>query len=515
MNGTRTATGPVAKIWHGVRMRRTAGAADADASPRAVTLPASWEEQGAADALAALAPSGGAAVLAEAAERWIGRAARAATDAALDAGLADKLRALLLLRRAAPGESVWGDVPEDATPRFVLSLPGFWAPGDGFDVAGFADAAETGALTLGLLYPDADRIAVGYADLAGLLAAIGVAYDSSQARQAGTALSALMRGAADIGSAILADSFGIVARATPVQAPPAHTVIPGLAAAAAAVQQQAAARPSRRHRSTTAITAPGPVEALLGAETGGFAPFFAAVDQAGALTRGARALLAARGIAAEAALAAMFSGRTPIEDIAPEAHRAMQAAVAPYVHAVPTLAEATLPAPAPSRAAAARRELPGRRKGYTQKVSIGGHKLFLRTGEYDDGTLGEIFVGLHKEGAAFRGLMDCFAIAVSTGLQHGVKLEEFVDAFTFTRFGPAGAVEGDPQVGRATSLLDYMFRHLAANYLGKTDIPEPEDETADTVGDGARDRTPLLPLELPREDGPRARRRGGLRLVAK
>ena len=162
----------------------------------------------------------------------------------------------------------------------------------------------------------------------------------------------------------------------------------------------------------------------------------------------------------------------------------MHAAVAPYVHAMPPRYPSTSrrPGRGDSAAAAVRRELPARRRGYTQKVSIGGHKLFLRTGEYDDGALGEIFVGLHKEGAAFRGLMDCFAIAVSLGLQHGVPLEEFVEAFTFTRFGPAGAVEGDPAVRRATSLLDYMFRHLAANYLGKTDIPEPDDEPHDTVG---------------------------------
>ena len=140
--------------------------------------------------------------------------------------------------------------------------------------------------------------------------------------------------------------------------------------------------------------------------------------------------------------------------------------------------------------------------------------MFLRTGEYDDGTLGEIFIALQKEGAAFRGLMDNFATAVSLGLQHGVKLETFVEAFTFTRFGPAGAVEGDPAVRNATSLIDYAFRHLAANYLGRHDIPEAEIEPADTVGHGARDQAPLLPLELPAEASPRARRRG-FRVVSK
>src|SRR5258708_6837951 len=111
--------------------------------------------------------------------------------------------------------------------------------------------------------------------------------------------------------------------------------------------------------------------------------------------------------------------------------------------------------------------------------------------------------------------MDNFAHAVSLGLQHGVPLERFVEAFTFTRFGPAGVVEGDPAVHAATSLLDYAFRHLAANYLGRHDIPEAEiEESGDTVGEGARDQAPLLPLDLPADASPRARRRT-LRVVTR
>jgi hypothetical protein len=181
----------------------------------------------------------------------------------------------------------------------------------------------------------------------------------------------------------------------------------------------------------------------------------------------------------------------------------MHDAVAPFVHVMPARPE---PVRNPANAIR-RRELPARRAGYTQKAAVGGHRLYLRTGEYDDGTLGEVFIALHKEGAAFRGLMDNFAIAVSLGLQHGVPLEAYVEAFTFTRFGPTGAVEGDPAVTHATSLLDYAFRHLAANYLGRRDIPEAEPEEADTVGNGSRDHAPLLPLDLPAES-PRARRRG-------
>jgi hypothetical protein len=163
---------------------------------------------------------------------------------------------------------------------------------------------------------------------------------------------------------------------------------------------------------------------------------------------------------------------------------------------------------------AKRRELPHRRSGYTQKASVGGHRLFLRTGEYPDGSLGEISIALHKEGAAFRGLMDNFAHAVSLGLQHGVPLDRFVEAFTFTRFGPAGAVEGDPAVHAATSMLDYAFRNLAANYLGRHDIPEAEIEDADTAAQGKLEQSPLLPLDLPDETSPRARRRG-LRVISR
>ena len=133
-----------------------------------------------------------------------------------------------------------------------------------------------------------------------------------------------------------------------------------------------------------------------------------------------------------------------------------------------------------------RRRLPQRRKGYTQKAVVGGHKVYLRTGEYEDGQLGELFVDMHKEGAAFRSLMNNFAIAISIGLQYGVPLEEFVEAYTFTRFEPNGLVEGNDAIKRSTSVLDYLFRELAVSYLGRTDLAhaEPDDLRPDTVGDG-------------------------------
>jgi ribonucleoside-diphosphate reductase alpha chain len=133
-----------------------------------------------------------------------------------------------------------------------------------------------------------------------------------------------------------------------------------------------------------------------------------------------------------------------------------------------------------------RERLPGRRKGYTQKATVGGHKVYLRTGEYDDGRLGEIFIDMHKEGAALRSFINNFAIAISLGLQYGVPLEEYVDAFTFTRFEPAGAVQGNDTIKFATSILDYVFRELAVSYLERYDLAhvDPSETKFDALGKG-------------------------------
>ncbi|MGV1762894.1 vitamin B12-dependent ribonucleotide reductase [Rhizobium rhizogenes] len=131
-------------------------------------------------------------------------------------------------------------------------------------------------------------------------------------------------------------------------------------------------------------------------------------------------------------------------------------------------------------------KLPGRRKGYTQKAKIGGHTIFLRTGEYDDGRLGEIFLDMNKEGSALRAFINNFAISVSLGLQYGVPLEEYVDAFTFTKFEPAGIVTGNDAIKNATSILDYVFRELAISYLGRHDLAhvDTSDFNATALGRG-------------------------------
>ncbi|WP_299841125.1 vitamin B12-dependent ribonucleotide reductase [uncultured Jannaschia sp.] len=132
-----------------------------------------------------------------------------------------------------------------------------------------------------------------------------------------------------------------------------------------------------------------------------------------------------------------------------------------------------------------REKMPERRKGYTQKAVVGGHKVYLRTGEYADGNLGEIFIDMHKEGAGFRAMMNNFAIAISVGLQYGVPLEEFVDAFTFTKFEPAGMVQGNDSIKNATSVLDYIFRELAVSYLDREDLAhvKPQGTTFDSIGE--------------------------------
>jgi len=139
-----------------------------------------------------------------------------------------------------------------------------------------------------------------------------------------------------------------------------------------------------------------------------------------------------------------------------------------------------------------RERMPDRRKGYTQKAVVGGHKVYLRTGEYDDGRLGEIFIDMHKEGAALRSLLNNFAIAVSLGLQYGVPLDEYVDAFTFTRFEPQGPVQGNDTIKYATSILDYVFRELAVSYMERFDLAhvDPTESGFDALGKGEAEGKP-------------------------
>ncbi|MBL8771286.1 MAG: ribonucleotide reductase [Phenylobacterium sp.] len=246
-----------------------------------------------------------------------------------------------------------------------------------------------------------------------------------------------------------------------------------------------------------------------------------------------RAVLRSRDATPLSAQAAMLAALTPVLDIPPvlevplpwsatladvaAALAAADIAIRPRRGPPPLAAELDLPPaaerPAPARVQApqveervverivererTRRKLPDRRKGYIQKASVGGHKVYLHTGEYDDGELGEIFIDMHKEGAAFRSLMNNFAIAISIGLQYGVPLDEFVDAFVFTRFEPAGEVKGNDTVRSATSILDYIFRELGISYLGRDELAsaDPAGLNADGLGRGKAEAAPAEDAE--------------------
>src|SRR5215211_1284202 len=159
-----------------------------------------------------------------------------------------------------------------------------------------------------------------------------------------------------------------------------------------------------------------------------------------------------------------------------EQEQAAHAAVAPAASSSPLFADGELAEAIPVRQIPYRRRMPARRGGFTQEARVAGQKSYLRTGEYEDGTLGEIFIDVHKEGAAFRSMINCFAIAVSKGLQYGVPLQEFVDTFTFVRFEPQGMVMGHPNIKMATSMIDFVFRVLGLEYLNRTDLVQVAPE---------------------------------------
>jgi hypothetical protein len=468
------------RTWHGVRMRRIAIGADFDAPPWPLTLPAAWDDaaaQGLAALLAEQERPQRAGHIVAMTEFWL---------SPLEPALADALRHLLLRRQGAPGETVWTG-QEAARVAFILNLPAFLDDASGFVVPDFVAAIDTAMAALPVLAPRARVFEIAIADLHGLLSRLGIDYAAAAARDIARALTALLRARTDSAPA--------------EHAPPARSAIPDLAEAAGTIR----AFPTR-HRFEVAILPPGPVDAVLGVETGGIAPAFSPIGASGGLSRAARGWLGVSGMTGEEALAVLLAGGAPFPPVTAQAHLAMHDAVAAFARVMPPR-PVVLEGPAPR---APRRELPGRRAGYTQRASVGGHRVFLRTGEYDDGSLGEITINPLKEGPAFRGLMDSFATAVSIGLQHGVPLDAYVEAFIQTRFGPGGLVDGDPAVRQASSVLDYTFRHLAMNYLGRRDLPEAEIEEIEPAAESG----PLLPMDLPAEGSPRARRRA-LRLVSR
>ena len=488
--------GILGTLWDGVALRRQRIGADPDAPPRPIALPIAWEE-GAAAALAALAPGGGPVALPTLAEGWIRRVTtRGRRLGLIDSpdeadALAERLRALLLARRGAPGAEVWRDRKEEA--RFVLNLPAFLDAEGGFDAAGYAEAAALGVRVLDILGQGRNpRLRLGFADLAGLLAAFRLPYGAAEAQATAAAIAALTRGAAEAESGRLAARHGALHPVALIwPEPPAETPVPGLAAAARAALDAAAASPGLRHEGCVALAPADAVEALLGAETAGLAPAAGPLvpmrDEAG------RFVLRPTRAAERAGEDAPSLLAPP----PPEARVAMEAAVlpfldaappAPLVHAAPAQAPRRV-APRPVSAAPAR----------TWRVAVGGLRVALRATEDDRGRLREIAFSIPREGVAARALLEALAQAVSLGLAHGVPLAAFVEAYAYSP-GAGGVVEGDGAIRRATSVLDWAFRRLALDYLGRGDLPDPVEEETPVVG-GAQ--PPLLPLDLPAQPAPR------------
>lgn len=478
--------------WAGVRMRVAHEAADPDASPRNVTLPADWDDVS-AQALAALAPGDGPAVLADAADRWIDRIA--ALPGAGDA-LGRALGLLLLLRRAAPTAPVWSE-RHDAPAGFVINLAAFVRPGSGFETESYAAALGTVTHALRLLAV-ADNAApiLLLSNLDACLAGLGIDYDDEAGRDIARCLASAAAGFAHGGS-----DGGQLA----LIRPPGRCVVPGLAALAAlpidAMRKGA--------RIATGFSQPGPVDSLLGVEGCGLAPIFSPLRPDGRLSESTLARLAGRGLTPEAALALSLAGDGVLPRPGRDSWLAMHRALAGLVDRMPPLPEHQ---PTLAAAATHRRDLPARRRGFTQKAAVAGHRLFLQTGEFEDGSLGELAITPPRETPAMRGLMDAFGRSVSLGLQHGVPLEAYVEAFAYTRFGPAGPVEGDGAIAHATSLLDYAFRMLSETYLGRAMPDAPHD-----AGYAARslhhDDRPMLPLDLPESATRKQAGRAPLRLV--
>ncbi|RBM08005.1 TSCPD domain-containing protein [Novacetimonas cocois] len=522
--------------WNGVRMRTVQAAADPDDAPRTVTLPADWDDT-AAEALARLTPGHRPVDLAQEAARWIDDLCAGDIARPVIEPVARSLSCLLLLRQAAPSEALWHG-HFDRRAGFVVNLAAFVHPDIGFRADDFVAALRliarvlrtiarqkagqrNGELPLGdgalsaTNVPATDDVASGHAMVAGeilltnldaCLAGLGLDYDSEGARDAACSLVAL---------ATLVAHAGEGADALPL--PPVRSVVPGVNQIARAVWQDAAVETEHpMSRVETGFSAPGPIDALLGVEACGLAPAFSPLRPDGRLATSTLARLACRGLTLEAAFAAMLAGETvlPLPDAA--SHQAMYRALAGFIDRMPPRPDSVRDT-LQTRAAlerGVRRPLPPRHGGFTQKASVGGHRLYLRTGEYEDGTLGEISITPTRESPMTRGLMDSLGQAVSIGLQYGAPLEIYVDAFAYSHFGPAGTVEGDAVASYATSMLDYAFRALSDAYLGRRlpDAPHEDDLTPAP--------SPMLPLDLPARahsgddnDETPPPRRGRLRLV--
>ncbi|QDH16949.1 TSCPD domain-containing protein [Swingsia samuiensis] len=487
--------------WTGVRMRTLTVTTDPDDSlPRSVIFPTVWDDD-AAQAIAQLTPHEGPIRLATEAARWVDMLdALPAPDASEGEGegeaapinLGRSLSYLLLMRQIAPNIALWQNRP-DETPGFVVKLSSFVQDGC-FASEHYIACIKLACSALRRLHsatraersgelPLFDVPTVPACETAGLillsdldacLANMGLDYDSNAGRQVARAVSAVATSIARAGTRLPA-----------VKIPTSD--IPDLEKITQATNQ---AFPDKNLAIIeTGFSSSGPIDAILGVEACGLAPIFSPLQENGHLRASTLARLSHKGLTVETALAMAISGENPLPPTNPHAHHDMQQALSGYVDFMPELPEPDLVDQKAKLARGIRRPLPLRQSGFTQKTSVGGHSLFMRTSEFEDGTLGEISITPPKESPMAKGLMDCLGHAVSIGLQFGAPLEAFVERFAYTRFGPAGTVEGDPKSAYASSIVDYAFRTLSEAYLGVHMPDAPQQEKYLT------DQSPMLPFD--------------------
>lgn len=495
-------------------MNTLEAAADPDAPLRSITLPVEWDIN-AASALARLAPGDNALDLPTLTAEWL-------PTLAPDDNTAQALVWLLLTRQAAPVEAVWHGL-FDRPAGFVINLSAFVSPDASFEARTFVAAlrlictvlrhtAQTtaelrnGELPLPDLFDSLPQktpsktspknIDFASSDLSSMtecshigkilltnldacLAGVGLDYDSEDGRNAACAITAL---------ATLTAHIGCDLETLPL--PPVHPVLPGLGEALRDVWNEAAvATETPLPIIETGFSSSNPIDGLLGVETCGFAPTFSLLRPDGELATSTRQRLEFRGFTLETALAAALAGEMVLPQPSPKAHLAMHQALTGFVDFMPARPDITPPYTPLHLARGKRRPLPTRHSGLTQKTTIGGHSLFMRTSDYEDGTLGELSLTPTRESTMVRGLMESFGEAVSIGLQYGAPLEAFVDSFAYSCFGTAGTVEGDPVASYATSMLDYVFRSLSHTYLGRR-LPDSARQ------DNPHAPDPFLPFDL-------------------
>lgn len=507
-------------IWNGVRMRNLQAAIDPDASLYSVTMPARWEDQ-TATAILQLCSSyqleSSSVKTDQIIANWLLPLCNHAANAGIKNWKVSDWETILLNQQACPNQRIWQN-DNSQKPAFTINLAAFASTETGFDAHSYRKILQIVIDSIRILYkqqfnfinselpfpdlqispkqiPVDSENAKSYHNIAGTvyltnldacLAQLGLEYDSIQGRDVACCLTCF---------ATLLSTAGCGSDYLPLS--PDWNALPELTTLAKEIWSLASEEKTLPlPRIETSFSIPGPEDLFLGSEACGLAPIFSPVTEDGHLAISTIARMAKQKLTPESALAATLSGNLILQPPSHQAHCAMHQALIGFTTSMP-------PRPHPMEYPLAsktilprgiREPLPPRHKGITQKASIAGRGLFLRTGEYEDGKLGEISITPLKENAMVKGLLDSLGQAVSIGLQYGVPLKEFVSAFAYSRFGIAGTVEGDPGAIYATSFLDYSFRLLSDVYL-KQPLPDaPNNLQSD------EEKLPMLPLDLPEEE---------------